>query len=625
MPVKEVKPERKNKEFSISLRGLMITGFGGLVLISVGLVLFMSVSANFANTHSLLNERALSLLNNMESSIRIQTDQAERTLLAVAKLYDGGQLTINTVNETQTLPQQNILQGIMTASPIVEVLLIVDTNKWQTGIYRTPDGKFGSLEAEIDDSEDFTALGSDDKTLDYTRPVWGEPKTFDNILYHVVGLPLKKQGKLTGYVFAAIGQQSMNRVVANLGDDNDTTAFVLSSNNKVIAHSDMSEYLKMYSDVSLSDFPDEPLRHFAESNIIGLHDPDKKIDMEIRESGRGSGYIYITRQLAGYSKQPYILGAYFAKTAIGTEIVRAVYSAVAGLFALALAVLTSIFLARRLSLPMHRISKVANDFSNLKLDNFFPLPGSRIREIDEQSHAMNSMHTTLSEFTQYLPRSLVKRLMEPGSSAIRTVEREITILFADIVGFTTMSEGLNAIETANLLNTHFETICSEITRHKGTVDKFIGDGVMAFWGAPDADDDQAKNALMAARDIVEAIKNQNIVNGKNDLPQMRIRIGIHTGRVVVGNIGSQDRKNYTLVGDAVNVANRLEQLGKLYLGDGESVVMASSDTWEAAGKPDFMLPRGYQKLRGRESLIAVYAMGDGLLEDVDPVETKISV
>ncbi|MCP4182421.1 MAG: hypothetical protein GY761_03775 [Hyphomicrobiales bacterium] len=625
MTLKEAEPPINRKRFSISLRALMITGFGGLVLISVGLVLFMSVSANFANTRSLLNERALSLLNYMERSIREQTDQAERTLLAVEKLYDSGQLTISTVNEIQTLPQQNILKGIMTASPIVEVLLIYDTNKWQTGIYRTPDGKFKALEAQIDDIEDFTALGSDDSTLDYTRPVWGEPRTFDNTLYHVVGLPLKNQGKFTGYVFAAIGQQSINRVVADLGDDNDTTAFVLSSDNKVIAHSNMSEYPKMNNNVSLNDFPDEPLRHFAESSIVGLHDPDKKLDMEIRESGRGSGFIYITRQLAGYSKEPYTLGAYFAKTAIGTEMVRALYSAVAGLFALVLAVLTSIFLARRLSLPMHRISKVANDFSNLKLGNFSPLPGSRIREIDEQSNAMNSMHTTLSEFSQYVPRSLVKRLMEPGSSAIRTIEREITILFADIVGFTSMSEGLNAIETANLLNTHFETICSEITRHEGTIDKFIGDGVMAFWGAPDADDDQAKKALMAARDITEAIKNQNIINRENNLPQIRIRIGIHTGRVVVGNIGSQDRKNYTLVGDAVNVANRLEQLGKLYLGDGEAVVMASADTWEVAGKPDFMLPRGYQKLRGRESLIAVYAMGDDLLLEANPVETKISV
>jgi len=620
MPVTEAEPQSEKSRFSISLRSLMIIGFGGLVLISVGLVLLMSVSANFTNTRSLLSGSALSLLNNMERSIRLETSQAERTLLAAAELYKGGGLIVGPLDETQSLPQLTLLQTIMTTSPIVEVLFIYDTNKWQTGIYRTANGHFKAIEAKFDVGEDFTTLGSSANAKDSAKPIWGEPKNFGNILYHVVGLPLKKQGKITGYVFAAMGQQTMGRVIADLGDDNQTTAFILSSDNMVIGHSDMSEYLKIYGGVSISEFPDTPLHHFTESTPVSFDNPNDNIDLEIREFGQQSGYVYITRQLAGYSKEPYTLGAYFAKTDISTEIRRAIYSAFAGLFALFLAVLASIFLARRLSLPMARISKVANDFSNLQLDNFSPLPGSRIREIDEQSHAMNSMHTTLSEFTQYVPRTLVKRLMRPGSSAIRTVEREVTILFVDIVGFTSMSEGLNAIETANLLNTHFETICCEITNHGGTVDKFIGDGVMAFWGAPDADDDQARNALSATRDTIAAVKAQNRINEKNNLPLMRIRIGIHTGRVVVGNIGSQDRKNYTLVGDAVNVANRLEQLGKLYLGDGEAVAMASADTWEAAGKPDFMQPRGYQKLRGRESLIAVYAMGDRLLEDADPAE-----
>ena len=220
---------------------------------------------------------------------------------------------------------------------------------------------------------------------------------------------------------------------------------------------------------------------------------------------------------------------------------------------------------------------------------------------------MNAMHVALSEFSRYVPNSLVKRLMTLGVDATRSVEREITILFADIVGFTTMSEELNAVETASLLNRHFDMAGREITKHKGTVDKYIGDGLMAFWGAPEEDENQAIDALNAAHDIVKSLKmfNQQRL-AKNQAP-IRLRIGIHTGVVVVGNIGSSERKNYTIVGDAVNVAHRLEQFSKPLLGDEDSIIVTSRTTWLAAGKPGNMRSIGRHKLRGREKQIEIFA------------------
>ncbi len=615
MALKIAKPEKSAKRFSISLRWLMISGFGGLVLISVGLVLFISVSTNFANTFSLLNDRAVSLLDNMERSIRLETDQAERTLLAVAKLYNKDQLAVGPLDKNTRASQQAVLQGMLIASPIVEGLLFYDLNGWQTGVFRTPDGRFRPLRPQLYDAEIFSVLKSHDEPEKVKHPVWGEPTKFDGVLYHTVGFPLKKQGKISGYVFATIGQHTLSRIVTELGQANDTTVYILTSDNKVIGHSRMPGFFKENGIVSLKDFPDRSLRQLATARIVEHFDTSRNYDMEIRESGKGSGHIFITRELAGYSNVPYHLGAYFKKADFGNEILRAFTSALAGLLALVIAVLASIFLARRLSQPMLRISKVANDFSNLKLNEFTHLPRSRIREIDEQSMAMNSMHTTLSEFTQYVPRSLVKRLMKPGSSAIRSVEREITILFADIASFTSLTEDLNAIDTATLLNSHFDNICNEITKHKGTVDKFIGDGVMAFWGAPGADDEQAKNALEAARDMVIAVNAQNKLRKAASVPPLRLRIGIHTGRVVVGNIGCKERQNYTLVGDAVNVANRLEQYGKLYIGDADTIVITSATTWEAAGKPEYMHSIGHQKLRGREAMIQIFAMGDNISKD----------
>ncbi len=613
MALKEVSESNPEKTFSISLRWLMISGFGGLVALSVGLVLYMSVASNFSNTISLLNDRAVTLIDSMERSIRTETDQAERAVRALARLYEEEGLAIGRLEQTRSADQRAVLKSIMVTSPVVEALLIYDLEGRRSGVFRAPDGSFGPIPyARGQDNELGSLLSVNSSNTGAINPVWGEPVILNNTLYHNVGYPLEKNGKIYGYAVAAIGQNNMNRIIANLGRDNDTTAFVLTADNKVLAHSRMSKIFEERQDIKLDEFPDPALRQLLSARKLDDFDITNRQNMTVYESGndlRRSGNIFITRELAGYSVQPYKLGAYFPKTEVGTELQRALRSAIAGLAALALAVIASFFLSRRISRPMHQVAKVANDFSNLKLDNFTPLPPSRIREIDEQVKAMNSMHTTLSEFSHYVPRSLVKRLMAPGSQSTRSVERQVTILFADIVGFTSMSEDLNAVDTASLLNSHFTMLCQQITKYNGTLDKFIGDGLMAFWGAPDADNDQAANALNAARDIVEALEKNNRKRKEDGLPQLRLRIGIHTGRVVVGNIGGDGRHNYTLVGDAVNVAHRLEQFGRQYIGDESHIILASGTTWETAGKPQFMQPIGMQKLRGRSALIEVYAMG----------------
>jgi adenylate cyclase len=612
MVLKTVTNRARPNKFSISLRWLMILGFGGLVMVSVGAVLYMSVTTNFASTFSLLNKQAVQLLDGMERSIRSETQQAERAVLAVAELYEKDNLAFDPPGRDRRQSQQELLQSIMITAPVVEALLIYDLQGQRSGIFRTPKGEFGPIPFAPGDQLKFTKSFAGNSLAKTRKPIWGEPVTLNGILFHYVGYRLEKEGNLVGYAVATIGQHNLNHVVASLGRDNDTTVFVLTGDNRVVAHSRMPEYFRKKSLVKLEDFPDQSLKLLPTARQLNHFGENDTQNMKVYESGRGSGNIYITRKLPDYASSSYSLGAYFAKADAGTEIMRAMKSALAGVAALILAIIASVFLSKRLSRPMQRISAVANDFSNLKLENFTPLPASRVREIDEQGKAMNSMHTALSEFSQYIPRTLVKRLMAPGSKAIRSVEREITILFSDIVGFTSMTEEFNAVDTASLLNQHFDIVCGEISKHNGTVDKFIGDGLMAFWGAPDADDNQAINALKAASDIIDALDRQNQERAEARLPAMRVRIGIHTGRVVVGNIGSSQRHNYTLVGDAVNVANRLEQHGKHHMGNAQAIVMASAATWEAAGKPDNMHNMGLTKLRGRDALIRVFAMGKGI-------------
>ena len=119
-------------------------------------------------------------------------------------------------------------------------------------------------------------------------------------------------------------------------------------------------------------------------------------------------------------------------------------------------------------------------FANLALDTYKPLPRSPVREIDDQTSAMKAMHTALSQFGQYVPRELVRRLLQSGTEATRSVEREITAMFTHVAGFTAMSEHMNAADVVRLLNEHFDLLCEQISGHQCTVDKFMGDGLTAF-------------------------------------------------------------------------------------------------------------------------------------------------
>ena len=224
-------------------------------------------------------------------------------------------------------------------------------------------------------------------------------------------------------------------------------------------------------------------------------------------------------------------------------------------------------------------------------------------ELNAAAQAFNAMVVGLRWFETYVPRKLVQRLVGHGEwdaakGAMPSKERTVTVMFADIAGFTTMAEKLPAPEVAALLNRHFGLVTACIEAEGGTVDKFIGDAVMAFWGAPEKQKDHAARGCRAALAIAEAMRREGGTLG--------IRIGLHSGDVVVGNIGAPGRVNYTIVGDTVNTANRLEQLGKSIDNAGNVVVVMSGVTRQAS---KFDLPVksiGRVDVRGRQGQIEAF-------------------
>ncbi len=168
-------------------------------------------------------------------------------------------------------------------------------------------------------------------------------------------------------------------------------------------------------------------------------------------------------------------------------------------------------------------------------------------------------------FGQYVPSEIVSELDAGGAEvSLEGESREMSVLFSDVRGFTTISEGLNARELTQLMNEFLTPITAAIHRHRGTIDKYMGDAVMAFWGAPLADRNHARNAVQGAQAMVAEMQALRPVFAARGWPALEIGVGISSGEMNVGNMGSQFRAAYTVLGDTVNLGSRLEGLTKTY-------------------------------------------------------------
>lgn len=261
------------------------------------------------------------------------------------------------------------------------------------------------------------------------------------------------------------------------------------------------------------------------------------------------------------------------------------------------------WLSRRLSDPITKLCNSAKAIGNMDLENYPEPPTSKILEIQELSNAMNSMKLSVATFAKYAPKDLVRKLVKQGETPdLGGRTKEVTMLFSDIEKFSTVSEKLPAEYLILHLSEYFDEMTKEIMRHNGVIDKYIGDSVMAIWGAPNPDENQVINACYAAlgcQEVLENLKQKWAPLGKPPLPT---RIGLHTGQAIVGNIGSQDRMNFTAIGDSVNIASRLEGANKYY---GTKILASESVESVAKGR---ILFRVIDKIavKGRASGLIVY-------------------
>ena len=319
----------------------------------------------------------------------------------------------------------------------------------------------------------------------------------------------------------------------------------------------------------------------------------------------------LSRRFYNFADLPLTVAVHQPVATVLAELRRLMHAILAGAAILLVALVFAVLFARYLSRPVARLADAAADISELSLDRVQRLPPSVFRELAEASEAFNRMVVGLRWFETYVPKALVHRLMRQGEGGVVAFSAcEATILFTDIVGFTAATEEMTAQGTAAFLNAHFARLAAEVELEGGTIDKFIGDALMAFWGAPVAEPDDAARACRAALAIREALRIDNERRRAAGEGPVGLRLGLHTGTVIVGNIGAPERINYTIVGDAVNIVNRLEDLGhEIDDGRQDAVILVSGETAAAARAYGISArPLGHRRVRGRRGEVTVYAL-----------------
>jgi adenylate cyclase len=273
----------------------------------------------------------------------------------------------------------------------------------------------------------------------------------------------------------------------------------------------------------------------------------------------------------------------------------------------------------RVAHPLGVLTREAQSIRRLELATPLILH-SRITEVERLAEAVAAMKVTLGSFAVYLPRDLVRQYLAAGIEPQLGGERiALSLMFTDVAGFTTIGENLDPMELTQIASAYFQRVTDELLACGATIDKYIGDSVMAFWNAPRRDPDHAAHACTAAlrtRAVTVRLMNEFVARGWPALPT---RFGVHTGEAVVGNVGSSDRMTFTAMGGMVNLANRLEGLNKIY---GTQILVGES-TRAAAGAGFVFRPVDIVIAKGTELPMPVHELL-GVADKSAPEELRAS-
>lgn len=625
---------------SISLSAVLALGIGTLVLVAVASTLVVSVLASTRNTITLLEQRADLILDLAEARLRGHVDEVAIELTDIAAEMESGGIDIS-----NPIGMDHAIRAAMAATPQVLAFGLWRPDLNGTLGIRDPSGVTVTRYQETSDPELLQAAM--ERATISPSGYWGELVYIPELGATIVNRrqPVRIDGDFAGMLVAGVSVRDLSNLMARIGEEDDgtgaATAFVIYGEDGVLAHPSLSQapLSGALSEALIGRSQDIPLITADQLNdpvLISLLDASEEdepalgsantsqLSIRFVEDGDDE-FLVLTRQLTRYGPVPLLVGTYFPADAVASEIERLIGSAAIGVGIMVIAVLLGIWMGKRLARPVIRLANRASQASEtLDFSTVEPLPGSVITELNRQAQAFNTMTAGMRWMDTYLPKTLVRRLVRKDlHEQVVSISRELTVMFTDIKGFTAQSNGLPADEIAAFLNDHFTLLGGCVEAEDGTIDKFIGDALMAFWSAPQRQKDHADRACRAALAIRACVAADNKARTSRGETPVIVRIGLHSGSVVVGNIGAPSRMNYTIVGDTVNVGHRLEALGKDVPPHPSGVtILVSAETASLLSPSTFVLVDvGKHTVRGREDCIDVLSL-EGYQPGAGPLETQ---
>lgn len=356
---------------------------------------------------------------------------------------------------------------------------------------------------------------------------------------------------------------------------------------RVIAYHDVSKIMRPDPDdpngfelIPGEELTESGLRGFYDNVIRGKFEVPEHSPVNIEYLHEGVKFKGFIQRLQGKDMPNWLIGVAIEESEYLQWIFDILKETVTwGFLCLVGAILFSIFLARRVTNPLATLASEAQEIGrgNLEPTEFRANP---IREVDSLFRAKEEMKRGLRSFQKYVPKEIVNELLRSGQEAELGGSRiRLTVLFADLVDFTSLAERMEPEQVVELLTRFHEAMSTTIVQNRGTLDKYIGDAVMAFWGAPAPNSDHAYLACKSALEAQQRLEKLRAEQEASGHPPIRCRIGINTGDSVVGNMGIPSRLSYTAIGDSVNLASRLEGLNRYY----GTEILAAEETIREVG------------------------------------------
>ncbi|MBF0271137.1 MAG: hypothetical protein HQL98_03540 [Magnetococcales bacterium] len=310
---------------------------------------------------------------------------------------------------------------------------------------------------------------------------------------------------------------------------------------------------------------------------------------------RGQTYIgQITPVAARYAKGTWIAITVPLDEFLGPIAQTGMRSLLFGLFALLVTIPVVVFISVGITRALRQLAAETGLIRKFQLSGPVQIRSS-VQEIRQLTESIGAMKVALNTFGQYVPKALVRQLIETGEAmGLEGERRALTLMFTDVADFTTMAEAMPPEQLTRKVSEYFKHLGMAIHEYGGTIDKYIGDSIMAFWNAPVRMEDHARMACLGALYALVANERLNRMWSGQGQPILYTRFGLHTGDAIIGNIGSEDRMDYTAMGDTVNMASRIEGLNKVY----GTRILVSGAVVEQAGtgfvfRPvDRVIPKG---------------------------------